>query len=82
MPNSGSESSLRGKKRPRRQAAVTVSSYVVPDSDDEAIADDEWDYLAPRKGKRKEETNLQKWIHHLAILLKDEQRKVGDLFTV
>ena len=61
-------SSHRGKKRPRRSAAVTVQSYVVPDSDDE------FDNQEERKVQH--ESNLQLWIKHLVQLLKAEARKV------
>ncbi|CCM03531.1 uncharacterized protein FIBRA_05665 [Fibroporia radiculosa] len=64
--------SLRNRKRPRRSAAATVRSYVVPDSDDEEIAEDKPDEQVKR---RRSETNLQRWIKHLTILLKEEQRK-------
>lgn len=65
----------RGKKRPRRSAAVSVRSYAVPDSDDEAIAED---YLIDDQEDKKvpRESNLQLWIKHLAQLLKVETRKV------
>lgn len=68
----------RGKKRPRRSAAVSVRSYAVPDSDDEAIAedytiDDQEDKKMPR------ESNLQLWIKHLTQLLKTETRKVSTI---
>jgi hypothetical protein len=50
----------------------------VPDSDDEAIMDR--DFVAPPKMKQKRiETNLQRWIKELSILLKDEQKKVNYL---
>ena len=71
-----------GKKRPRRSAASSVKSYVVPDSDDEDIVMGEED---PRKlkgvqqrpaKKRRAESNLQRWIKQLTILFKEEQRKV------
>ncbi|KAL0961156.1 hypothetical protein HGRIS_006128 [Hohenbuehelia grisea] len=71
----------RGRKRPRREAAAAVRSYVVPDSDDEAIiadSDEEMDeaYVnAVHVRQKKAETNLQKWITHLSALCKEEQRK-------
>ncbi|KAF4590146.1 hypothetical protein EYR38_009444 [Pleurotus pulmonarius] len=77
-------SASRGTKRPRREAASTTRSYVVPDSDDEAIigeSDDEWmddDLLMKnmqQQCQKKAETNLQKWIVHLTALCKDEERK-------
>ena len=67
-------SSNRGKKRPRRSAVVTVQSYAVPDSDDEAIAENEIDHQEERKAQQ--ESNLQLWIKHLGQLLKEETRKV------
>jgi hypothetical protein len=68
--------SNRGKKRPRRTAAVTVQSYAVPDSDDEAIAEDE--AMDQEEKKVQPESNLQLWIKHLGQLLKEETRKVRD----
>lgn len=62
----------RGKKRPRR-TATAVRSYAVPDSDDETIAN--FDDIT--KKPKYNETSLQKWVHHLGDLLKEEQRKVG-----
>lgn len=64
----------RGKKRPRRRITA-VHSYAVPDSDDDAIIGSE--YLA--KKSKQVETSLQKWIHHLGELVKDEQRKVRSM---
>ncbi|EGN92146.1 hypothetical protein SERLA73DRAFT_173118 [Serpula lacrymans var. lacrymans S7.3] len=68
------------KKRPRRSAAASVRSYAIPDSDDEAIAEEDDDtvenaLMTLQAKKRKVESNLQRWIKHLAVLLKDEQRK-------
>lgn len=70
---------LRGQKRPRRSTAVSIRSYAVPDSDDDAIVDDggfsgqgEID-----KKKKMKDSSLQVWVKHLAELLKEEQRKVG-----
>ncbi|KAG6830977.1 hypothetical protein H0H87_006628 [Tephrocybe sp. NHM501043] len=60
----------RRRKRPRR-SATAVRSYVIPDSDDDAIVDDEEVSNKPRVV----ESNLQKWILHLSELLKDEQHK-------
>ena len=71
-------SSSSSSRRPRRSAVSSIS-YVVPDSDDEAIADDGDEIMHEVKviaKKRKVESNLQKWIKHLTALLKDEQRKV------
>ncbi|OSX59849.1 hypothetical protein POSPLADRAFT_1075353 [Postia placenta MAD-698-R-SB12] len=62
----------RGKKRPRRSATTTMKSYVVPDSDDEEIAEEKVDDSVK---KRRSETNLQRWIKHLTILHKEEQKK-------
>jgi hypothetical protein len=67
------------KKRPRRTAAATIRSYVVPDSDDEDIAEEAeitWGMHVDAK-KRKVESNLQQWIKELSVLLKEEQRKVS-----
>lgn len=63
-------------KRPRRSVATSVKSYVVPDSDDEGIADGRDDSLQRFAKKRRAESNMQRWIKHLAIMLKDEQKKV------
>lgn len=58
-----------------------MTSYIVPDSDDEAIVDDDGEnammaLLSMQAKKRKVESNLQRWIKHLSALLVDEQRKV------
>lgn len=67
------------KKRPRRSVASGVRSYAVPDSDDEDIADVEEMTSAMQSiaKRRKVETNLQRWIKELSVLLKEEQRKVS-----
>ena len=70
------------RKRPRRSAVSSSISYAVPDSDDDLIADDNDDVVRHVKviaTKRKVESNLQKWIKNLDILLKEEQRKVWQL---
>lgn len=70
--------SSRGRKRPRR-AATTIRSYVVPDSDDDMLDDDEpMEFTAQEHEKRTktEESSLQKWVKHLGNLVKEEQRKV------
>ncbi|PSR74795.1 hypothetical protein PHLCEN_2v9509 [Hermanssonia centrifuga] len=72
----------KGKKRPRRSATSSTKSYIVPDSDDEMIADDadvvmhEVHAIAKR---RKVESNLQQWIKHLSVLLKEEQKKCKEI---
>lgn len=69
-------------RRPRRSAAASVKSYVVPDSDDEAIADDKmyidtsFRKLVKEVKEQPAETHLQQWIKHLAALVKEEQKKV------
>ncbi|KIN93376.1 hypothetical protein M404DRAFT_948149 [Pisolithus tinctorius Marx 270] len=68
------------RKRPRRSTATTATSYIIPDSDDEAIveSDDENAMVAlmtMQAKKRKVESNLQRWIKHLSALLAEEQRK-------
>ncbi|KAJ7069787.1 hypothetical protein C8F01DRAFT_1113994 [Mycena amicta] len=84
------ESPTRGRARPRR-SATSVNSYIVPDSDDEEIADEadlNDEFIEYRLGgvKRKKaikvqekpkpiESNLQMWIRALSELQKDEQRK-------
>ncbi|KAF5382555.1 hypothetical protein D9615_002846 [Tricholomella constricta] len=70
---SSSTSGVRRRKRPRR-SATSVKSYAVPDSDDEAIADEEDIVTRPRPV----ESHVQKWITHLGELLKEEQRKFRD----
>ena len=70
---SSSSTDAGGRKRPRR-TATTIKSYVVPDSDDEVISDDD----EIEKKLRIHESNLQKWIFHLGELLKEEKRKVSD----
>lgn len=74
-----SSSILRGKKRPRRSTAVSIRSYAVPDSDDDAIVGDSGfsGYSDIDKKKKIKDSSLQIWIKHLAELLKEEQRKVG-----
>ncbi|KAH7885344.1 hypothetical protein F5I97DRAFT_1884682 [Phlebopus sp. FC_14] len=74
---------LLSRKRPRRSAASTITSYVIPDSDDEAIAVDDGEnamvaLLSIQAKKRKVESNLQRWIKHLSALLSEEQRKYKD----
>ncbi|RDX53321.1 hypothetical protein OH76DRAFT_1479779 [Lentinus brumalis] len=69
---SGSGSSI---KRPRRSVASSVKSYVVPDSDDEDLSVESESESERRSAKRKAETNMQRWIKQLDILLKEEQRK-------
>ena len=69
----------RNLKRPRRSTTNAVKSYVVPDSDDEDIVmegDDAGRVLQKLGRERRAESNLQRWIKQLAILLKEEQRKV------
>ena len=66
----------RGKKRPRRSAAVTVQSYAVPDSDDEGIMDEDTCFRIDDQEKKCKDTNLQLWIKHLGDILKSETRKV------
>ncbi|KAF7982917.1 hypothetical protein HWV62_25194 [Athelia sp. TMB] len=65
------------KRRPRRSVASGIRSYAVPDSDDEDIADVEEMTSAMQSiaKRRKVETNLQRWIKELSVLLKEEQRK-------
>ena len=82
-PKNCSASSSRSKKRPRRSTASTVRSYLVPDSDDETILDGrkpDGTSLAKSKeaGKKKAESNLQRWIKHLTALQKEELKKVGN----
>lgn len=76
-PSPPSPSASRKKKRPRRSAATSVPSYVVPDSDDEAIViEDDYDYDEYHEKKRKKKKDhLQLWIRYLGELLKVEQAK-------
>ena len=65
------------KKRPRRSVASAAKSYVVPDSDDEDIVmEGEDESLQKFAKKRRQESNMQRWIKQLTVLYKDEQRKV------
>lgn len=81
IPKKSGVSPLRGKKRPRRSAASTVKSYLVPDSDDESILDehkpDSTLTKSKEAGKKKAESNLQRWIKHLTVLQKEELKKVS-----
>jgi len=56
-----------------------VKSYLVPDSDDEAILDehkpDSTLTKSKEAGKKKAESNLQRWIKHLTVLQKEELKK-------
>ena len=79
VPAAGPSSiSLDYARRPRRDIAIT---YIIPDSDDEMIADEEEDDVMKEVytivKRRKAESNLQKWIKHLTPLLREEQRKVN-----
>lgn len=85
VPKKSSASPARGKKRPRRSAASTVKSYLVPDSDDESILDEHKpDGVSLTKsreaGKKKAESNLQRWIKHLSALQKEELKKVSSFY--
>lgn len=72
----GDSKSIRSRKRPRRSATM-ARSYVIPDSDDDAIAEVGRAVVSSDFAKkRRSETNLQRWIKHLSVLLKEEQRKV------
>lgn len=64
-----------------------MTSYTVPDSDDEAIVEDDGEnamtaLLSMQAKKRKVESNLQRWIKHLSALLVDEQRKVYTILEI
>ena len=82
IPRKVSASPSRSKKRPRRSAASTVKNYLVPDSDDESILDEQkpdsmsW-AKSKEAGKKKAESNLQRWIKHLTVLQKEELKKVS-----
>lgn len=80
IPKKSGTSSSRGKKRPRRSAASTVKSYLVPDSDDDSIVGEhKSENISSVKleevGKKKAESNLQRWIKHLTALQKEELKK-------
>ncbi|KAM5535030.1 hypothetical protein V8D89_011258 [Ganoderma adspersum] len=76
---SGSGQGGSSKKRPRRSVASAVKSYVVPDSDDEDIVmEGEDESLQKFAKKRRQESNMQRWIKQLTVLYKDEQRKYND----
>lgn len=69
------------RRRPRRSTTVTTTSYIIPDSDDELIVEDDDEnvmvaLMSMQARKRKVESNLQRWIKHLSVLLTEEQRKV------
>ncbi|KAA1477536.1 hypothetical protein DENSPDRAFT_844699 [Dentipellis sp. KUC8613] len=67
------------KRRPRRSAATHVKSYAVPDSDDDAITEEKPHLGAESKvRKRKVESNLQRWIKYLQVLLREEQKKYNE----
>lgn len=72
-----SRSTPRKRKRPCRTATTSAPSYVVPDSDDEAIVvENDYDYDVLHEKKRKKKLDhLQLWIKHLGELLKVEQAK-------
>lgn len=68
------------KPRLRRHAVSSVN-YYIPGSDDEMITSDESEEQIKEElhaivRKRKEESNLQKWIKHLSVVLKEEHKKV------
>ncbi|KAJ3536966.1 hypothetical protein NM688_g6761 [Phlebia brevispora] len=78
----GTNDVLDVKLMPRRCAA-TSPNYFVPDSDDDMIVEDgDEDELMQEVHaivrKRKDESNLQKWIKHLSGLLKEEQKKYSE----
>lgn len=61
-------------------------SYVIPDSDDEAIVEDDDEnavvvLMTMQAKKRKVESNLQRWVKHLSVLLAEEQKKVPFLIN-
>lgn len=65
--------------RPRR--SNINKSYAVPDSDDDAIADDQDEmvqHVSAHAKKRKAESNMHKWIKHLTALMKEEEKKVRE----
>jgi len=68
----------KGRKRPRRSAAVAVNSYAMPGSDDENLSE-EWStkIVYDTKKKVRQETKLQLWIKQLSLLLKIETKKVS-----
>ncbi|THH30656.1 hypothetical protein EUX98_g3535 [Antrodiella citrinella] len=69
--------SSSSRPRPRRSTA-SKKSYAIPDSDDDAIADEQDDmvqHVSAHAKKRKVESNMQKWIKHLTALMKEEEKK-------
>lgn len=72
--------SPKRRKRPRRTAVSAVTSYAVPDSDDETITagDAQCGFGVPEKRKKHiiVESSLERWIKAFAELLKEEQKKV------
>ena len=77
-PIPGPSFTSKGRKRPRRSAAVAVLSYATPGSDDENLSG-EWStkMVYDTKKKVRQETKLQLWIKHLSLLLKTETKKVS-----
>ena len=81
-PTPGPSFSSRGRKRPRRSAAVAVLSYALPSSDDENLNGERPTKIVhDTKKKVRQETKLQLWIKHLSLLLKAETKKVSYSFT-
>lgn len=80
-PSAGS--SLKGRKRPRRSAAVAVLSYAVSSSDDENLNGERSRQMRhDTRNKVRQETKLQLWIKHLSLLLKAETKKVSHSASV
>lgn len=76
-PIPGSSITAGGKKRPRRSAAA-VLSYAVPGSDDESLNGGKPKKVGHDTKKNvRQETKLQLWIKHLALLFKTETKKVS-----
>ncbi|EIN12632.1 hypothetical protein PUNSTDRAFT_97433 [Punctularia strigosozonata HHB-11173 SS5] len=71
------------RKRPRRSAAASIKSYAEPGSDDETLDGFEVDDFVDlrttlAKKSRKMEDHLQKWVKHLTLLQKEEQKKYNE----
>lgn len=83
LDSNGESSDYVVRKRPRRNT-ISAPSYLIPDSDDEAIQEDgpfNYKDRVERKGKGKAraDSHLQCWIKHLSALLKEEERRVCQL---
>jgi hypothetical protein len=75
--NIPARSLTKGRKRPRRSAAAAVQSYIVPDSDEDAMSCDKVQgKTAILTVGQTKDGHLRQWMSHLNDLLRSEQRKV------